>query len=159
MTGMKGCKLKYCITDLKSYMKTNLLTILALSLSTTLSFICSYFMNVTLNNAEQYMALVGILFVDGFFGIWAGTKREGFKTFKALKVLRTLVTWIILLTVLLMVEQGFKGTSWLSETILVPFMIFQLISALKNASMAGFIDMAALNTILDKIDLHKGDRK
>jgi fucose 4-O-acetylase-like acetyltransferase len=58
-----------------------------------------------------------------------------------------------------MVEQGFKGTSWLSETILVPFMIFQLISALKNASMAGFIEMNALNAILDKIDLHKGDRK
>jgi hypothetical protein len=92
---MKGCKLKYCITDLKSYMKTNLLTILALSLSTTLSFICSYFMNVTLNNAEQYLALVGVLFVDGFFGIWAGTKREGFKTYNALKVLKSLFFWII----------------------------------------------------------------
>ena len=35
----------------------------------------------------------------------------------------------------------------------------ELISALKNASMSGFIDIAALNSILDKIDLHKGDRK
>jgi hypothetical protein len=96
--------------------------------------------------------------VDGFFGVIAGIKREGFQTCKAIKVLRTLVTWIVLLTTLLMVEKGFKGTSWLSETILVPFIVFQLMSALKNASMAGFIKMEALNSILDKFDGHKGDR-
>lgn len=129
------------------------------SVSTIMAFICSYFFNLAMSNSDQYLALVGVVMADGFFGVIAGTKREGFQTFKALKVLKTLVTWIILLTVLLMVEQGFKGTSWLSETILVPFIVFQLISALKNASMSGFIDMAALNTILDKIDLHKGDRK
>ena len=129
------------------------------SVSTIMAFVCSYFFNLAMSNSDQYLALVGVVLSDGFFGVIAGTKREGFQTFKALKVLKTLVTWIILLTVLLMVEHGFKGTSWLSETILVPFMIFQLISALKNASMAGFIDMNALNAILDKIDLHKGDRK
>jgi phage-related holin len=105
------------------------------------------------------LALVGVVMADGFFGVIAGVKREGFQTYKALKVLKTLVTWIILLTVLLMVEKGFKGTSWLSETVLVPFIIFQLISALKNASMSGFIQIEALNAILDKVDLHKGDRK
>lgn len=129
------------------------------SVSTIMAFVCSYFFNLAMTNSDQYLALVGVVLADGFFGVIAGTKREGFQTFKALKVLKTLVTWIILLTVLLMVEQGFKGTSWLSETILVPFIVFQLISALKNASMSGFIDMAALNSILDKIDLHKGDRK
>ena len=129
------------------------------SVSTIMAFICSYFFNLAMTNSDQYLALGGVVLADGFFGVIAGTKREGFQTFKALKVLKTLVTWIILLTVLLMVEQGFKGTSWLSETILVPFIVFQLISALKNASMSGFIDIAALNSILDKIDLHKGDRK
>ena len=38
-------------------------------------------------------------------------------------------------------------------------MIFQIISALKNASMAGFIQVGLLNEILDKIDQHKGIRK
>ena len=135
-------------------MKTTLL-----ATSAAAAFVCSYFFNLAMSNSDQYLALIGVVMADGFFGVIAGIKREGFQTYKALKVLKTLVTWIILLTVLLMVEQGFKGTSWLSETILVPFMIFQLISALKNASMAGFIDMNALNAILDKIDLHKGNRK
>lgn len=141
-------------------MKTTTLTAAGIySVSTIAAFICTYFFNLAMSNSDQYLALVGVVMADGFFGVIAGTKREGFQTFKALKVLKTLVTWIILLTTLLMVEQGFKGTSWLSETILVPFILFQLISALKNASMSGFIDMAALNSILDKVDLHKGERK
>jgi len=37
-------------------------------------------------------------------------------------------------------------------------MVFQLISALKNASMAGFIQVGLLNEILDRIDKHKGIR-
>ncbi len=123
-------------------MKTTTLTTAGIySVSTIAAFICTYFFNLAMANSDQYLALVGVVMADGFFGVIAGVKREGFQTYKALKVLKTLVTWIILLTVLLMVEKGFKGTSWLSETVLVPFIIFQLISALKNASMAGFIQM------------------
>jgi phage-related holin len=133
-------------------------TIATYTVSTMLTFIWAYFFNLALTNSDQYLALVAVVMVDGFFGVIAGTKREGFQTCKAIKVLRTLVTWVVLLTVLLMVEKGFKGTGWLSETILVPFIVFQLMSALKNASMAGFIKMEALNSILDKFDNHKGDR-
>jgi phage-related holin len=96
--------------------------------------------------------------MDGFFGIIAGIKREGFKTYKAIQVLRNIATWIVILTVTLMVEKGFTGTAWLSEVIITPFLIFQIISALKNASMAGFIKGKLLNDILDQIDKHKGTR-
>jgi hypothetical protein len=137
-------------------MKTTIATYTA---STMLTFIWAYFFNLAMTNSDQYLALVGIVMTDGFFGVIAGIKREGFQTCKAIKVLRTLVTWVVLLTVLLMVEKGFRGTSWLSETVLVPFIIFQLMSALKNASMAGFIKIEALNSIMDKFDGHKGDRK
>ena len=58
-----------------------------------------------------------------------------------------------------MVEKGFAGTGWLSEVVVVPFMILQLVSALKNASMAGLIKTEELNKILDRIDNHKGLRK
>ena len=98
------------------------------------------------------------MFLDGVFGMIAGAKREGFQTRKALSVLKNTFAWLVTLTVILMVEQGFAGTAWLSEVIVVPFMIFQLISALKNASMAGFIKATLLNEILDRIDKHKGIR-
>jgi len=112
-----------------------------------------------MGNIEQYLALVAVVFVDGFFGIAAGVKREGFQTRKAVRVLQRVVMWIVILTVILMVEKGFAGTGWLSETIIVPFIVLQLISALKNASMAGFIKSGELNRILDIIDNHKGIRE
>jgi len=112
-----------------------------------------------MGNIEQYLALVAVVFIDGFFGITAGIKREGFQTRKAVRVLQRAIVWVGFLTVILMVEKGFTGTAWLSETIIVPFIILQLISALKNASMSGFIKMEELNKLLDRIDNHKGNRK
>ena len=131
---------------------------LFLSITATLTFMCTYFMELTMSNAEQYLALIGVVFIDGFFGIAAGVKREGFQTRKAVRVLQRAITWVAFLTVILMVERGFEGTNWLSETIIVPFIILQLVSALKNASMIGIIKSADLNKLLDRIDLHKGDR-
>jgi phage-related holin len=139
-------------------MKLSLPLLAITSFTAGVTFMCSYFMNLTMANSDQYLAIVGVMFLDGIFGIIAGCKREGFQTRKAIKVLRNTVAWLVILTVILMVEQGFAGTAWLSEVIVVPFMVFQLISALKNASMAGFIQMSLLNQILDKIDKHKGIR-
>ena len=127
--------------------------------SMSLAFICSYFMELTMQNAEQYLAIAALIFADGFFGVIAGIKREGFKTYKAVKILRTLVFWFITLTVILMIEKSIPGAGWLSETVVMPLVVLQLISALKNASMAGFIKMEAINEILDRIDNHKGKRK
>jgi len=95
------------------------------SLSAACAFVCSYFLQLYMNNQDQYTAVVGVMFLDGVFGIIAGT----------------------------------KGTAWLSEVVIVPFMVFQLVSALKNASMAGYIKVGLLNEILDKIDNHKGKRQ
>ena len=133
-------------------------TAFILGITTTMTFIGTYFYNLTIDYAEQYLALTAVVMIDGFFGIIAGIKREGFQTRKAIKVLYTLVVWIMFLTVLLSVEKGFPGTGWLSETILLPFLIFQIMSALKNASMSGFIKTSLLNDILDRIDQHKGER-
>lgn len=138
-------------------MKSSLSLILS-SISMTVAFVCSYFMEITMQNAEQYLAITALIFADGFFGVIAGVKREGFKTYKAVKILKNLLFWIIFLTVILGIEANFSGTFWLSETIITPLILFQLISALKNASMAGFIKIDELNKILDKIDKHKGER-
>ena len=138
-------------------MKSSLSLIIS-SISMTAAFVCSYFMEITMQNAEQYLAITALIFADGFFGVIAGVKREGFKTYKAVKILKNLLFWIIFLTVILGIEANFSGTFWLSETIITPLIIFQLISALKNASMAGFVKIDELNKILDKIDKHKGER-
>jgi phage-related holin len=137
-------------------MKTGLT--ITLSMSTLLAFIGTYFFNLTADNIEQFLAVGLIIFVDGFFGVWAGMKREGFQTFKALKVLKTFSFWMVMLVCILSIEKGFIGMGWLSETIVAPFMVFQLISVLKNASMVGIVKNELLTQILDKLDKHKGER-
>jgi hypothetical protein len=137
-------------------MKTGLT--ITLSMSTLLAFIGTYFFNLTVDNVEQFLAVGLVIFADGFFGVWAGMKREGFQTFKALKVLKTFGFWMIMLACILSIEKGFAGTNWLSETIIAPFMVFQLISVLKNASMVGIVKNELLTQILDKLDKHKGER-
>lgn len=138
-------------------MKTSI--IIALSLTTALAFIGSYFMHLTLDNIEQYVSVGFVVFADGFFGIWAGTKREGFQTRKALRVLKTFGFWVVMLSAILTIEKGFKGTAWLSETIMTPFLVFQLISIFKNASMVGVVKNDLAVQILDKLDKHKGERE
>ena len=138
-------------------MKTTKLILLSSMMS--FGFICSYFMELTMRNAEQYLAIATLIFADGLFGVIAGVRREGFKTYKAIKILRTLLFWIIMLTVILVIEKSIPGAGWLSETLLMPLVIFQLISVLKNSSMAGFVKVEVLNQILDRIDKHKGIRR
>lgn len=133
-------------------MKTSTLLYIA---TTALAFLGTYFLKLGADNLEQYMAIVAVVFLDGFFGIWAGTKKSGFQTRKALRVLKTFVSWIIILTGVLMIEKGFDGTFWLSETLCAPFIIFQLISALKNAHTVGVINNSVLSELLEKIDQHK----
>jgi len=138
-------------------MKTSLL--ITLSLTTALAFIGTYFMHLTADNIDQFLAVGLIVFIDGFFGVWAGVKREGFQTCKAIKVLKTFGFWMVMLAAILSIEKGFTGTSWLSETIIAPFMIFQLISILKNASMVGIVKNELVTQILDRLDKHKGNRE
>jgi len=137
----------------------NLMKTTTVSIATAIGFTCSYFLELTMEFAEQYLAVVAVMLLDGFFGVIKGIKTEGFQTRKAIKVLKTLFTWVLILTGILMIEKGFPGTWWLSETIITPFIVFQLMSALKNASLAGFIQNELLNEILDRIDNHKGKRK
>ena len=138
-------------------MKTLLIS--TLTLTTICAFIGSYFMELTADNIEQYLSVALVIFADGFFGVWAGTKKEGFQTFKALKVLKTFGFWVVLLSVILSIEKGFDGTSWLSETIMEALLVFELISILKNASMVGVVHNELLVQILDKLDKHKGERE
>jgi phage-related holin len=130
-------------------------TTLLYSVTTFFAFLGTYFLKLGADNAEQYLAVVAAVLIDGFFGVWAGTKIEGFQTKRAVKVLTTLFTWVTLLTGILLIEKGFQGTSWLSETVCAPFILFQLISALKNAERAGLIKNELLTVILEKIDQHK----
>ncbi len=129
--------------------------LLITSSTLSMTFLLSYVFNISIVYWEQYFALTIVILLDGIFGIIAGTKREGFKTFKSLKIFKSLFSWIVILTTILIVEKAFPFAFWLSETFISPVIIFYLISALKNASSSGFIKAKLLNQIMEKIDQHK----
>jgi len=139
---------------LAGYMKTTIFLKISIPLF-TMSFLISYVWNLSLTNWEQFFALTLSILVDGIFGIINGTRKEGFMTFKALKIFKSLFTWLLILTCMLITEKAFKEASWLSETFIIPVITFMFISALKNASQSGFIKAELLNTIMEKIDRHK----
>jgi len=123
----------------------------------TLTFLVSYLCNISIVYWEQYFALTIVILLDGFFGIMSGIKREGFKTYKALKIFKSLFSWIVILTTTLLVEKAFPYCFWISETFISPVVVFYLISTLKNATDSGFIQGKILTQIMAKIDQHKSN--
>jgi len=135
-------------------MKTSMVLKIAIP-TFTFSFMLSYFMEVAIPYWDQYFGLMLVILLDGFFGVIAGIKREGFKTFKALKIFKSMFTWTLILTTALVTEKAFPYASWISETFILPVIVFYLISAIKNASSSGFIRSEIVNKIMEKIDQHK----
>jgi small basic protein len=121
----------------------------------TVSFFITYVFNISIAYWEQFFAVTLVIAVDGVFGIIRGCISEGFKTYKALKIFKTLFTWIFIMATLLVVEKAYPFASWLSETFMFPVIVFYLISALKNASQAKLIKSELLNKIMEKVDQHK----
>lgn len=121
----------------------------------TFSFLITYVFEISIAYWEQFFAVTLVIAVDGFFGIIRGCVSEGFKTYKALKIFKTLFTWIFIMATLLVVEKAYPFASWLSETFMFPVIVFYLISALKNASQAKLIKSELLNKIMEKVDQHK----
>lgn len=120
-----------------------------------LSFVSSYFLELTLKYWDQYTSIAFVIMLDGFFGVISGCKREGFKTYKALRIIKSLFSWLLIMFTVLMIEKTYPLMFWLSECFFVPIIVFYLISTLKNASDAGFIRNELVLKIMEKIDKHK----
>ena len=138
---------------MKTMIKFNLILLMVGTSLATL--ICSYFLKIGMNNFEQYLGVALVIFADGFFGIWRSLKCGEFETKKALKIPKILAFWIGILTLILIIESAFTGTGWLSEAVLIPFIVFQLISILKNATQLNLIQNELVTKILEKLDRHK----
>jgi hypothetical protein len=80
-----------------------------------LSFVSSYFLELTLKYWDQYTSIAFVIMLDGFFGVISGCKREGFKTYKALRIIKSLFSWLLIMFTVLMIEKTYPLMFWLSE--------------------------------------------
>ena len=60
----------------------------SLFLATGCAFFGTYILDLAAGNTEQYLAVIAVMLLDAFFAMAAAVKREGFKTYKALKVIK-----------------------------------------------------------------------
>lgn len=119
--------------------------------------IIGYFTNMLNENSNAFVAIAMVVFADFFSGVLKAIVNNNFMTRKALKVIYYLFTYWVVLAVTLSIEKGFTYSSWMSEAIMLPIIVFQMISFLKNLSLIGIIPKGLLLKILENIDDYKND--
>jgi phage-related holin len=103
----------------------------------------------------QFLAILLVVLLDASLAMARAYKIGSFETNKALiGVVKLVVFWALLATVLI-IEKGFPFASFFSEAILLPIIVFQIISIIKNLHLLGFISGALADKILNNIDNHK----
>ena len=98
-----------------------------------ISAMLGYMEVIIFENIDMFRAISFVVFIDFIFGVAKAIKFGRFSVNRAMKVVYYLV----------------------SEAVFLPIIIFQLISALKNASLIGAIPQGLLLKILESIDKHK----
>lgn len=117
--------------------------------------ITSQWIEMLIDAQHQFIAIFFVVLLDATFGILKAFKLKNFETKKTFKAVYMLVGFWGLLATVLTIEKGFPFASFLSEAILLPILLFQLVSTLKNMQLLGLIHNATFTKILSNIDKHK----
>jgi toxin secretion/phage lysis holin len=121
----------------------------------SLGAMCSDIIDDFLIEKYQFLSIFLVVFTDMIFGIAKALKVGNFETKKAFKGLWMITAFELLLAVLLLIEKGFPFASWISEAVLLPIIVFEIISILKNMSILGLINNTVLRKILKNVDKYK----
>jgi hypothetical protein len=117
--------------------------------------IFAYFKLLVLDNSSAFEAITWVVIIDFIVGVSLAIKNGKFETQKALKIAYYFGVYFALLGMVLKVEQGFPSAFWLSEAVMMPVLVFQVVSILKNLHLLGVINNTLLAEMLEKIDRHK----
>ena len=104
---------------------------------------------------HQFIAITAVVLLDLCFGVVKALRFGNYKTKKAFKSVFILVAFWSLLAVVLLIEKAYPFMTFLSEMILLPIILFQLISILKSMQILELINNETLKNILSNIDKHK----
>lgn len=122
---------------------------------TIFSAILGYFQLTIIENKDLFIAILIVVLGDFFFGTAYAIKRNIWETQKAMKVIYYVFAYSVIVFVVLAIEKAHPSAFFLSDAIIMPILLFQTISMLKNASLVGWIPKGSLLEILKKIDNYK----
>jgi len=144
------CNSNYNVFNIKNVMKSKIL-IYSFSMGALFSEIIDMF----LVEKFQFIAILFVVMLDTSLAMTKAYKDGRFETQKAFRSIVMLVLFWALLGTVLVIERGFPFASFLSEAVILPILVFQLISIVKNLNRLGFINGQLADKILSKIDNHK----
>lgn len=122
---------------------------------TLLSFIFAYGKVLILDNINLFIAIGVVVIIDWIFGVAIAIKNKKFETQKALKIVYYLITYWSMLFAVLSIEKGFSSAFWLTEAIIMPILVFQIISMIKNLMLLGVINNSLAKQMFKNIDRYK----
>ena len=122
---------------------------------TLLSFLFAYGKVLILDNINLFIAIGVVVIIDWIFGVMIAIKNKKFETQKALKIVYYLITYWSMLFAVLSIEKGFPSAFWLTEAIIMPILVFQIISMIKNLMLLGVINNSLAKQMFKNIDKYK----
>lgn len=122
---------------------------------TLLSFLFAYGKVLILDNINLFIAIGVVVIIDWIFGVMIAIKNKKFETQKALKIVYYLITYWSMLFAVLSIEKGFPSAFWLTEAIIMPILVFQIISMIKNFMLLGVINNSLAKQMFKNIDRYK----
>lgn len=123
--------------------------------ATILAFIFGYLKIIAIDNINLFMAVFIVVIGDWLFGTFLAIRNKSWETRKALKVVYYLTGYWLIVFIVLSIEKAHAAAFFLSEAVVLPILIFQVISMLKNASLLGVLPKGLLLKILSNIDNYK----
>lgn len=119
------------------------------------AMILAKFKVLIIANEDLFFAISMAVIVDAIFGAIAN--RKDFQTNRALKMIWYLAGYYSIAFVVLFIEKAHPSAFWLSETVIMPILVFQTLSITKHLSKLGLIPVSIVNNFLAKIDKHKDE--
>lgn len=124
-------------------------------MTTIISGIFSYFNGILIENKYLFVAVTLVVLGDFIFGSIRAIKNNSWETNKALKIVYYFFTYYCIVFIVLSIKKAHPSAFWISDAIILPILLFQLGSMLKNMSLLGWIPQGLLLQLLNNIDKHK----
>lgn len=145
------------------HIKTGLQVVFNVLLSVIVGFFTHVF-DIVVESKDAIHSIVLVLLIDWLIGMYkaittidAKTGKSLFRTNKSFKILGYFFAYISLIVLTSSVEKNFNYASWITEAVMIPIIVGQIVSIAKNLSIIGFITNKTLSDILNKIDGYKDE--
>lgn len=133
---------------------------------TLFSAMFGYFHSMFLEKTDLFIAVLVVVFVDNILGQIIAVKTKiynkrlkkwgtAWENQRALKGVYYIVGYSAIVAVVLSIQKGFPAAGFLDEAVVLPILMFQFVSILKNASILGLLPQGLLLQLLENIDNYK----